>query len=87
MVEQKTPFLGCAYYPEDWDESEIAHDIEMMKKAGISCARIAEFAWRKMEPRRGEYDFKWLHHVVDSLKEAGISVAPDCRTSHLIPLR
>ena len=74
MVEQKTPFLGCAYYPEDWDESEIAHDIEMMKKAGISCARIAEFAWRKMEPRRGEYDFKWLHHVVDSLKEAGISV-------------
>jgi len=74
MVEQKTPFLGCAYYPEDWDEKEIAHDIEMMKKAGISCARIAEFAWRRMEPKRGKYDFTWLHHVVDELKKAGISV-------------
>lgn len=74
MVEQKRPFLGCAYYPEDWDESEIAHDIEMMKKSGITCARIAEFAWRKMEPKRGEYDFAWLHRVVDALKEAGISV-------------
>ena len=43
------PFMGCAYYPEDWDEAEIAYDIKMMKEAGITCARIGEFAWRKME--------------------------------------
>lgn len=70
----KTPFLGCAYYPEDWDESQIPYDIEMMKKAGITCARIGEFAWRKMEPACGQYEFGWLHHVVDSLAEAGIAV-------------
>lgn len=70
----KTPFLGCAYYPEDWDESEIAYDIAKMKEAGITCARIGEFAWRKMEPAPGKYDFKWLHHVVDELGKAGIAV-------------
>ncbi len=70
----KRPFLGCAYYPEDWDESEIDHDIKMMKEAGITCARIGEFAWRKMEPKRGEYNFAWLHNVVNKLAENGISV-------------
>lgn len=70
----KKPFMGCAYYPEDWDESQIDYDISMMKKAGITCARIGEFAWRKMEPKRGCYDFGWLHDVVDRLGSAGISV-------------
>lgn len=70
----KTPFLGCAYYPEDWDESFIEDDISKMKLAGIKCARIGEFAWRKMEPVRGQYDFAWLHKVVDALYDAGIAV-------------
>ena len=68
------PFLGCAYYPEDWDESQIDYDIAKMKEAGITCARIGEFAWRKMEPKRGVYDFGWLHRVVDALRHAGIAV-------------
>lgn len=70
----KKPFLGCAYYPEDWDEDQIPYDIAKMKEAGITCARIGEFAWRKMEPRRGQYEFGWLHKVVDALFEAGIDV-------------
>ncbi len=70
----KTPFLGCAYYPEAWDESQMAYDIAKMKEAGITCARIGEFAWAKMEPTPGNYDFEWLHKVVDALGEAGISV-------------
>ncbi len=70
----KTPFLGCAYYPEDWDDCQLEHDIAMMKKAGITCARIGEFAWRKMEPQRGRYEFGWLHRVVDALGENGIAV-------------
>ncbi|MCQ2431163.1 MAG: beta-galactosidase [Clostridia bacterium] len=78
MNEQKTlfrpPYLGCAYYPEDWDESEIPYDISMMKKAGINCARIAEFAWHKMEPAPGKFEFGWLHHVVNQLGENGIAV-------------
>lgn len=74
MIEVKTPFLGCAYYPEDWPEEQISYDISKMKEAGITCARIGEFAWRKMEPARGHYDFGWLHRVVNALGEAGIAV-------------
>lgn len=69
----KPPYLGAAYYPEDWDESCMAHDIEMMKKAGINVARVGEFAWSKMEKYEGVFTFEWLHKVVDSLAEAGIA--------------
>ena len=47
------PYLGAAYYPEDWPEEEMDYDISMMKKAGITVARIGEFAWHKMEPEPG----------------------------------
>lgn len=70
----KMPFLGCAYYPEDWDESEIEKDIAKMREAGISCVRLAEFAWHKMEPKENEYNFTWLHNVIDKLYDNGISV-------------
>ena len=69
-----TPLLGVAYYPEDWPEAEIDHDIIRMKEIGIRAARIGEFAWRRMEPRPGEFDFSFFHHVVDKLGEAGIAV-------------
>lgn len=70
----KPPYLGVAYYPEDWPESEQAYDIAKMREAGITVARIAEFAWHKMEPRPGEFDFAWLHRVIDRLTEANIAV-------------
>ncbi|MCR5041122.1 MAG: beta-galactosidase [Clostridia bacterium] len=70
----KKPFLGCAYYPEDWDDGQLVHDVEMMLRAGVTCARIGEFAWRKMEPEPGRFEFGWLHRVVDALAEAGIRV-------------
>ena len=70
----KAPYLGCAYYPEDWDESEQDYDIAMMKEAGINVARIAEFAWHNMEPEEGQFDFAWLHRVVNKLGDAGIAV-------------
>ena len=68
------PMVGAAYYPEAWDESEQEPDIAMMCKAGITVVRIGEFAWSKMESRDGEYDFAWLHCVIDKLKAAGIRV-------------
>ena len=32
MMEYRTPFMGCAYYPEDWGEEQIPYDISMMQK-------------------------------------------------------
>ena len=70
----RLPMLGAAYYPEAWDESEQAHDIAMMQKAGITVVRIGEFAWHNMEPREGEFDFSWLHRCLDRLEAADIRV-------------
>ena len=74
MNKLRYPLLGAAYYPEDWDEAEQAHDISMMVRAGINVVRIGEFAWAKMEPREGKYDFSWLHRVMEKLDRAGIRV-------------
>ena len=52
---KKPPFLGAAYYPEDWDKSEIENDIAKMLETGISVVRIGEFAWKKMEPQEGHF--------------------------------
>lgn len=74
MKNIRRPMLGAAYYPEAWEEDQQDYDIAMMVKAGITVVRIGEFAWRKMEPKEGEYDFSWLHRVMDKLDRAGIRV-------------
>jgi beta-galactosidase len=67
------PYLGAAYYPEDWPLSQIDEDIKLMKQAGMKTMRIAEFAWSRMEPSEGQFDFSWLHTVVNKLGDAGIA--------------
>lgn len=74
MKSYQKPFLGAAYYPEAWENIDPAYDIQKMKEAGITCARIAEFAWSRMEPSPGVFEFDWLHDIIDRLGDAGISV-------------
>ena len=74
MKDLKAPYLGVAYYPEDWPECEIDKDIEKMHEIGIKLVRIGEFAWHRMEPKPGEFDFSFFHRVVDKMGEAGIGV-------------
>ena len=71
--EFKAPFLGAAYYPEDWPLSDIDKDIEMMKKAGCNIMRMAEFAWHTMEPVEGEYDFSLFDIAIEKLAQNGIA--------------
>jgi len=70
---EKKLYHSAAYYPELWPAEQIDEDIAWMKKAGLNAVRMAEFAWSRMEPVEGGYDFDWLHHVVDKLYAAGIS--------------
>jgi beta-galactosidase len=67
-------YYGAAYYPEVWDESEIDKDIVRMKDLKMNVMRIGEFAWSRMEPKEGRYDFAWLHRVIEKLHANGIDV-------------
>ena len=73
------PFLGVAYYPEAWDESQIESDLDNMVRYGIGCVRIAEFAWKTMEPREGEFDFSLIRKVVDECKKRNIYVSTNSK--------
>ncbi|WP_042299672.1 beta-galactosidase [Paraburkholderia kururiensis] len=66
--------LGVCYYPEHWPESMWEDDARRMKALGISQVRIAEFAWSRLEPSPGEYDWGWLDRAVDVLGNAGLQV-------------
>ncbi|MCM1219352.1 MAG: beta-galactosidase [Lachnospiraceae bacterium] len=77
----KDIYIGAAYYPELWDESEIEKDILRCKQLGINCLRVGEFAWGSMEPKEGKYEFEWLHRVIEKLYKNGISTVlctPTC---------
>ena len=42
-----------------------------MREVGISHVRIGEFAWSRLEPEEGRYDFDWLARAIETLHEAG----------------
>lgn len=66
--------FGVCYYPEHWPTSRWATDAAMMRAAGIEIVRIAEFAWSRMEPQPGVYDWAWLDAAIDTLAAAGLDV-------------
>jgi beta-galactosidase len=64
--------LGAAYYPEHWPEERWPEDIRLMREAGFTVVRLAEFAWSALEPADGEFDFDWLERAISALAAAGI---------------
>lgn len=65
---------GVCYYPEHWPESRWAIDAAHMRKVGLTMVRIGEFAWSRLEPEAGNYQFDWLERAIDTLSEAGLEV-------------
>jgi beta-galactosidase len=56
---------GIYYYPEQWPQSQWERDIQKIASMGFEFVHLAEFAWFKMEPQEGKYDFAWLDKVVN----------------------
>ncbi len=65
---------GVCYYPEHWPEEMWAKDAANMVALGLSWVRIGEFAWSRLEPKRGQYDFGWLDRAIEILGQAGLKV-------------
>ncbi|WP_431209992.1 beta-galactosidase [Puia sp. P3] len=51
---------GIYYYPEHWRESQWERDIKKIADMGFEFVHLAEFAWFRMEPEEGRFDFTWL---------------------------
>lgn len=73
--------LGVCYYPEHWPEQMWAEDATRMVAAGITWVRIGEFAWSRIEPAPGNFDFDWLDRAINVLASAGLKIVlgtPTC---------
>ena len=67
-------FFGADYYPEHWEEERWQIDASLMKRLNFNIVRLAEFAWVKMEPDEGVFDFAWLDKAISILSKQGIGV-------------
>ena len=66
--------FGVDYYPEQWPEENWERDAQLMSEAGFNVVRLAEFAWAKMEPQEGVFDFSWLDRAIGVFHKLDISV-------------
>jgi beta-galactosidase len=66
--------LGVCYYPEHWPRDLWPEDARRMAALGLHYVRIGEFAWSRLEPDPGRYDFTWFDAAIDTLAAAGLKV-------------
>ncbi len=70
----QNPFLGVCYYPEHWPEDQWAGDAADMASLGLKQVRIGEFAWSRIEPEPGKFDWAWLDRAIHTLGDAELHV-------------
>lgn len=68
------PALGVCYYPEQWPEDLWAEDARRMAELGLKWVRIGEFAWSKIEPNEGVYNWGWLDRAISTLGQNDLKV-------------
>ena len=66
--------LGCCYFPEHWPEEQWADDARRMAEIGLSLVRMGEFAWSRIEPEPGHFDWGWLDRAIEVVSAAGLKV-------------
>ncbi len=66
--------LGVCYYPEHWDEARWSVDAPLLREAGLSIVRMAEFAWSRLEPRESEFEFGWLDRAIELFARQGFRI-------------
>lgn len=66
--------FGGDYNPDQWPAETLQEDVRLFKAAGINSATVGIFAWSRLEPRPGRYEWGWLDDVIERLHAHGISV-------------
>jgi beta-galactosidase len=72
-INPKCPhFLhGGDYNPDQWPEEVWAEDMRLMKLAHCNAMSVGIFAWARLEPAEGQFDFAWLDQIMDLLADHG----------------
>ncbi len=63
---------GGDYNPEQWPEEVWLEDVRLMRDAGVNLVSVGIFAWARLEPDPGRYEFAWLDRALDLLAGNGI---------------
>jgi beta-galactosidase len=65
---------GGDWNPDQWlDQPEVIdEDFRLFKEAGANVVSIGIFAWTRLEPEDGRYEFGWLDSIMDRLAAAGM---------------
>lgn len=66
--------VGAYYYPEHWSEKQWERDIKRIAELGFGFTHFAEFAWSRLEPKEGQFDFTWLDRCVALADKYGLKV-------------
>lgn len=67
-------YYGGDYNPEQWPEEIWRDDVAKMREAGVNMVSIGIFAWSRIQPAEGVFDWAWLDTVIDLLHAGGIAV-------------
>ena len=62
---------GGDYNPDQWPPEVWQEDMRLMRLANCNTMTTAIFAWTKLEPREGQFEFGWLDEVMDLLARNG----------------
>ncbi|MEW6360224.1 MAG: beta-galactosidase [Planctomycetota bacterium] len=70
-INPKCPhFLhGGDYNPDQWPEEVWPEDMHLMELAHCNAMSVGIFAWTRLEPEEGRFDFGWLDRIMDMLAE------------------
>ncbi|MEU6247957.1 beta-galactosidase [Glycomyces sp. NPDC047010] len=67
-------YFGGDYNPEQWPEEVWDEDVRLMREARVNLVSVGIFAWARLQPDEGEFDFDWLDRLLGKLHDGGIGV-------------
>ncbi|WP_420593548.1 beta-galactosidase [Deinococcus sp.] len=66
--------LATCDYPEHVPSDRPAIYAQQQHELGLTYVRLAEFAWSRMEPRCGQFEWDWLDAAIDAYFAGGLKV-------------
>ena len=66
---------GGDYSPEQWGLEDWKKDIALLKQSGGNLLSVGIFAWVRLEPAEGRYNFSWMDEFLDLAEREGVLIS------------